>query len=118
MTTDAQAALRRTMETYSHITRFCLICNYLSRIIEPLASRCAKFRFKPLDPVLMVERLEYIAEQEDMECQRETLEALVQVSEGDLRQAITLMQTAKKLCTSSSVTPEQIFEMTGVRLDV
>ena len=64
MTQDAQNALRRTMEVYSSNTRFCLICNFISRIIEPLASRCAKFRFKPIPSTVVVARLKEISEKE------------------------------------------------------
>jgi len=61
MTPDAQSALRRIIEAYSKVTRFCLICNYVTRVIEPLASRCAKFRFKQLPIDSMVTRIKDIA---------------------------------------------------------
>lgn len=63
MTPDAQSALRRIIEAYSKVTRFCLICNYVTRVIEPLASRCAKFRFKQLPVDSMVARIKDIAGQ-------------------------------------------------------
>jgi replication factor C subunit 2/4 len=97
MTQDAQSALRRTMETYSKITRFCLICNYVTRIIDPLASRCSKFRFKSLDQGNAKKRLEEIAEMEGVRCEDGAVDALIQCSEGDLRKAITFLQSAARL---------------------
>ncbi|WYZ34767.1 hypothetical protein EsH8_I_001043 [Colletotrichum jinshuiense] len=97
MTQDAQSALRRTMETYSKITRFCLICNYVTRIIDPLASRCSKFRFKSLDQGNAKKRLENIAENESVHLEDGAVDALIKCSEGDLRKAITFLQSAARL---------------------
>lgn len=97
MTQDAQSALRRTMETYSKITRFCLICNYVTRIIDPLASRCSKFRFKSLDQGNAKKRLEEIAEKEGVQLEDGAVDALIKCSEGDLRKAITFLQSAARL---------------------
>lgn len=102
MTQDAQSALRRTMETYSKITRFCLICNYVTRIIDPLASRCSKFRFKSLDQSNAKKRLETIAEAEGVPLEDGAIDALIRCSEGDLRKAITFLQSAARLVGSSS----------------
>ncbi|KAK4461060.1 replication factor C subunit 2-like protein [Cladorrhinum samala] len=97
MTQDAQSALRRTMETYSKITRFCLICNYVTRIIDPLASRCSKFRFKSLDQGNAKKRLEEIAQLEGVGLEEGAVDALIKCSDGDLRKAITYLQSAARL---------------------
>jgi DNA polymerase III delta prime subunit len=97
MTQDAQSALRRTMETYSRMTRFCLVCNYVTRIIDPLASRCSKFRFKSLDQGNAVKRIEDIARLENVRLDDGVSVELVRVSEGDLRKAITFLQSAARL---------------------
>ena len=97
MTQDAQAALRRTMETYSRITRFCLVCNYVTRIIDPLASRCSKFRFKSLDAGDALRRLDAIAQAEGVQLADGAAGALVGCAEGDLRKAITFLQSAARL---------------------
>lgn len=103
MTQDAQSALRRTMETYSKITRFCLVCNYVTRIIDPLASRCSKFRFKSLDKSNAGKRLEEIAQLEKVGLGEGAVDALVKCSEGDLRKAITYLQSAARLVGAMNI---------------
>uniref|UniRef100_A0A673X2L1 Replication factor C (activator 1) 4 n=1 Tax=Salmo trutta TaxID=8032 RepID=A0A673X2L1_SALTR len=114
MTNTAQAALRRTMEKESRTTRFCLICNYVSRIIEPLTSRCSKFRFKPLANQVQEERLLEICYKENLKYSKEGIAALVKVSEGDLRKAITFLQNAAWLNTDDEITESAVIEIAGV----
>lgn len=97
MTQDAQSALRRTMEQYSRITRFCLVCNYVTRVIEPLASRCSKFRFKALDNSAAGVRLANIARAENLALEDGVVDTLIRCGEGDLRRAITYLQSAARL---------------------
>jgi len=94
LTADAQAALRRTMETYTRTARFILSCNYSSRIIEPIQSRTAVFRFRPLKPEAIREYLERIAKGEKLKITKEGMEALVYIAAGDMRKAVNALQVA------------------------
>lgn len=118
LTADAQAALRRTMETYSKTSRFILSANYSSRIIEPIQSRCAVFRFRPLKPEAIREYVGRIAKAEKLKITEDGMEALVYVSEGDMRRAVNSLQVAASLNTTidadalykvaSTIRPEEV----------
>lgn len=111
MTGDAQQALRRTMELFSRNTRFILIANYVSKIIEPIQSRCAVFRFQPLPKGSAIERLRYIASREGVNVDEEALEVIWEESQGDLRKAINTLQAASAIV--KNVTAEVVYEALG-----
>ena len=112
MTGDAQQALRRTMERYTNTCRFILCCNYSGKIIEPIQSRCAIFRFTPLTPKDMSEYLNFIANEEKIEITSDGTAAIIEVVEGDLRKAINIMQSAAS--SSRQINAEIIYQVTGM----
>lgn len=115
MTQAAQAALRRTIEKESKTTRFCLICNYVSRIIEPLTSRCTKFRFKSLNGDLIFERLRFISDNESINIQDNILRELITTCGGDMRRAITYLHSSSRLRgKNTSINSTDIAEVAGI----
>ena len=111
MTADAQQALRRLMEMYTASTRFILIANFPSKIIEPIQSRCALFRFTPLKKEDVIARLKWICEQERCKYTEEGLETIYEISEGDMRRAINVLQAAAAIGT---VTPDIVYKVVGL----
>jgi len=97
LTKEAQQALRRTMENYTSTCRFVMSCNYSSKIIDPIQSRCAVFRFKLLEKKDIEKRVKIIAEKENLEITEETIEALYETSEGDCRRVINLLQASASI---------------------
>jgi replication factor C small subunit len=126
LTSDAQSALRRTMEQFSNNTRFILSCNYSSRIIDPIQSRCAVFRFSPLGDDAVAEQVRIIAEAEGIEVTDDGVDALVYAADGDMRKGINGLQAAAVLgervdeeavfAITSTARPEEIKEMVELAL--
>jgi replication factor C small subunit len=93
LTTEAQQALRRTMENYSSTCRFIMSCNYQSKIIDPIQSRCAIFRFKLLEKKDIMKYMKTIAEKENLNLDETAIEAIYEGSEGDCRRSVNLLQS-------------------------
>ena len=94
MTSEAQTALRRIIEDSARTTRFVIICNYLSQIIEPIQSRCVVFRFTRLPKEDVIGHLKMICEQQKVKYEEKALAQIYEATGGDLRHSINIMQAA------------------------
>ncbi len=127
LTQDAQQALRRTMEQFSENCRFILSCNYSSKIIDPIQSRCSVFRFNRLEEEKVKEYIKRIAENEGFKVSEEAVNAVLRVSDGDLRRVTNVLQTASMenekveeddiYGAAASLRPEEINEVLEQALD-
>lgn len=111
MTVEAQGMLRQTIEKNSSTTRFCLICNDIDRINLALQSRCALFRFSHIDADNMKKRLKEICISENVKCQDDALDAIIKISNGDMRSAINTLQHVK-LTVSGKITMDNVYKIT------
>jgi len=111
LTPDAQAALRRTMEKYTVTCRFIMSCNYSSKIIEPIQSRCAVFRFRRLKEDDMKEYLTFISGAEGLDINEGGMDALLYVANGDLRKATNSLQVAASL--GEKIDADTIYQSTA-----
>jgi replication factor C small subunit len=127
LTTDAQSALRRTMEKYTATTRFVLSCNYSSKIMDPIQSRCAVFRFRPLQQEQVKKYVRRIAKEENVEITQDGVDALLFVAKGDLRRTVNTLQVAAALGgavnedsiykTTSTARPDEVRKLLQTALD-
>ncbi len=97
LTREAQQALRRTMENYTRTCRFILSCNFSSKIIDPIQSRCVVFKFKPLPKKDIFEIVESIAKKENLVIDNKTKQALYEISNGDCRKVENILQSSAAL---------------------
>ena len=115
MTYDAQFALRRVIENYTATTRFCLICNYIYKIIPALQSRCFTFRFSHLDDKSIKNKLINIAKKEKIKIKEDAIDAIINISDGDMRKAINTLQSLS--LTIKTITEKSVYKYTGSLTD-
>jgi replication factor C small subunit len=109
LTTEAQQALRRTMETYSSVSRFILICNWSGRIIEPIQSRCAVFRFHTLGEEDQMKFLSRVVKEEDIKIDDDAKDAVIYLAEGDLRKIANILQACAAQKKKTAITEEAVY---------
>ena len=111
MTSDAQFALRRIIEKYTSNARFCLICNYVSKIIPALQSRCTRFRFAPLKRAQIEDRLRYIVDKEGLTASEDGIRGILRLAQGDMRRVLNILQATAM--SSGEVTQATVYATTG-----
>jgi replication factor C small subunit len=109
LTPEAQQALRRTMENYTGTCRFILIANYSSRIIDPIQSRCAVFRFTGIEKDKSKKHLKEIAKKEKLKIDDKAFDAILYLSEGDMRRALNLLQSSAAL--GKKITEKTVYDV-------
>jgi len=114
LTREAQQALRRTMENYTKTCRFILSCNYSSKIIDPIQSRCVVFKFKPLPKKDIFEIIDYISKKENISIAKEGKDALYEVSKGDCRKVENLLQSSAAI--TNNITDKTIYTVASQAL--
>ena len=123
MTSDSQFALRKIMEDYSSVTRFCILCNYHHKIINPIVSRCSLFRFRPISKDKIKEKLLSICKIENIYCSTKNINKIIDICSGDLRKAVNLLQKCKNnknyflnkdLKNRDDINSDIIYEISGI----
>ena len=118
MTSDSQFALRKIMEDYSKVTRFCIICNYHNKIIDPIISRCSMYRFKPIPIENIFNRLKYICESEITFCSDENINIIINICRGDMRKAINFLQRCKNYKQFCPYTKKSLDDIDSININL
>ena len=117
MTYDAQFALRRVIELYTDSTRFCLICNYLTKIIPAIQSRCQMFRFAPINNINHQAKIEQVIQIKNILIEKTAIEKIIELSEGDMRKSLNLLQSQFMINGNKLITLNSLYRSIGYPTD-